>query len=268
MADGGRRLCLVTGASAGIGAALARIYARNGWDLALTARRQDRLSDLAAELEREHGATCLIIEADLFDPGAPEAILAEIAAAGREVDGLVNNAGYGGAENFAAADWAEHADFIQVMMTAPIHLTHLALPGMMARGYGRVINVASVAGMIPPAHRQTLYGAAKAFLIHASRALRMQAAGTGVHVTALCPGLTHTEFHALAGLEHLTAGTPGFAWQSAETVAQVAYKASEKDRAVVVSGTANKLAAALFKILPDDLGQALMMRAAKRWETE
>lgn len=262
-----RRLVLITGASAGIGAALARLYARAGWDLALAARREDRLRTLADEVRGAHGADCIVMGADLLDPAAPDRIVRHIAQSGRTIDGLVNNAGYGGPAGALAGDWRRHADFIQVMVTAPVHLARLTAPGMAARGFGRILNVASLAGMTPPARGQALYGAAKAFLIEASRALHLEMRGTGVHVTALCPGLTRTEFHAAAGMDMLARTTPDFLWQSAEAVAEAGYRACEANAAVRVPGAINKTAAALFRLLPDPAGMALMARASRHWDS-
>lgn len=261
-----RSLCLITGASAGIGAALARVYAREGWDLVLTARREERLRALAEELRAEHGAACELIAADLAEPGAPDRIVRHIEAQGRRLDGLVNNAGYGGPPGLMAAEWRNHADFIQVMATAPVHLARLVLPGMKARGYGRIINVASIAGMLPPARGQSLYAAVKAFLIEASRAMHLEMRGTGVHVTALCPGLTRTEFHSVAGLQATADTAPGWAWQSAAAVAESGYAACEANAALRIPGAHNKAAVSLFRLLPWRAGMALMSAASRSWE--
>ncbi len=260
--SGARRLCLVTGASAGIGAALARIYAQTGWDLVLTARRAERLEALAGELTAAYGTQCGIFPADLADPAAPRRIVGEIEAAGRPLDGLVNNAGYGGASGFLSAPWADHANFLQVMVNAPVELAHLVMPGMIERGYGRVLNVASIAGMMPPARGQSLYGAAKGFLIEASRAMTLEAEGTRVHVTALCPGLTRTEFHAVAGMEAQLSGLPRFVWQDAETVARAGYEACEADAAMRIPGWHNRIGVALFRLLPAGAGMELMAAAS------
>ncbi len=260
-----KRLILITGASAGIGAAFARAYAAQGRDLALTARRADRLRALADELRARHGTESLILPADLADPEAPERILNQLQAQGRAPDGLVNNAGYGGG-GALAGDWRVHADFLQVMVRAPVQLARLAAPGMAARGYGRVLNVASLAGLVPPVRGQGLYGAAKAFLIEASRALHLELRGAGVHVTALCPGLTRTEFHATAGMTRAAASAPAWMWQSADMVAAAGLRACEANAPVCVPGALNRTAAALFRVLPDSAGMALMARVSRHWD--
>ena len=185
-----RKLALVTGASAGIGAAFARALASHGYDVALTARRLDRLEKLAEEISLRYGVETLIVAADLSEPEAPGQILDFLTAHGRTVDVLVNNAGYGLPGTYAETRWEDQRAFIQVMMTAPAELAHRVLPGMMHRGFGRIVNVASLAGLLPGSAAHTLYGASKAFLVKFSQSLHLEAEAAGVHVTALCPGFT------------------------------------------------------------------------------
>ena len=197
-----RRLCLITGASAGIGAEFARQYAALGWDLALTARRTDRLEALAKELEATHGISAITIAEDLALPESVDAILAALEAKGRHVDALVNNAGYGLPGTFFNTSWEEQAAFIRVLYTAPIELAHKVLPGMATRGYGRIINVASLAGYAAGSAGHTLYGSVKAAMIKFSESLNAECAATGqadIHCTALCPGFTWSEFHDVNG---------------------------------------------------------------------
>ena len=149
---------LITGASAGIGAALARTYAARGWNLILTARREGPLQALADELTAAHPVTATVISEDLSDPAAPERLVAAIAARGLTVDGLVNNAGFSRVTGFLATDLTAHRAMIQVMLSAPIALSRLLLPGMVERGFGRVLNVASLAGQMPATGGDTLYG--------------------------------------------------------------------------------------------------------------
>ena len=189
------RLALITGASSGIGAAFARLYAEHGYDLALTARRADRLEAVADDMSLRYGVETLVIPADLADPAAPEALLGQIAAHGRAVDALVNNAGYGMPGAYLSAPWPEHGAFLQVMLTAVCELTHKVLPGMIERKFGRIVNVSSLSGLMPGSPGATLYTATKAFLVRFSQSLHLETQGTGVHVSALCPGLTYTEFH-------------------------------------------------------------------------
>ncbi|MCA6287971.1 MAG: SDR family NAD(P)-dependent oxidoreductase, partial [Phenylobacterium sp.] len=185
-----RRLALVTGASAGIGAALARSLAARGYDLALTARRRERLDALADEVRLRFGVEALVLPEDLADPAAPARLLAAVDAAGRDVDVLVNNAGYGLPGVFAETGWQEQADFLQVMLHAPTELSHRVIPGMTERRFGRILNVASLAGLLPGARGHTLYAATKAYLVRFSQSLHLETRPLGVHVSALCPGFT------------------------------------------------------------------------------
>lgn len=260
-----RRLALITGASAGIGAAFAQAYARRNWDIALTARRGDRLEALAQRLAGAHGVSAWVIPADLADPQAPDAILAALRRqAAREPDALVNNAGYGPTSTFAGSDWAEQVGFMQVMMTAPAALTHACLPGMLARGYGRIIQVASIAGLAPGMPSMTLYGAVKAFLIRFAQALNLECAGSGVHISALCPGLTYSEFHDANRTRAQLSRIPKPFWAEADAVAEAAIAAVERNQAVFVPGAVNKLMTALLRLTPEPLTEAAMKRTLKR----
>ncbi|CAN5284759.1 SDR family oxidoreductase [soil metagenome] len=259
------RTVLITGASAGIGAALASTYAIRGWNIILTARRQDALDEKAEWLRDIYQAEVTVIPADLADPDAPRALVEAIAAQGLTVDALVNNAGFSRTTGFLATDPADHAAMIRVMLTAPIELSRLLLPGMVERGFGRILNVASLAGLMPATGGDTLYGPIKSFLIKASAGLHLELAGTGVHVTALCPGYTLTEFHDVNGSrEQVSSAYPGWMWQTAGHVALVGYEAVEANRARAVPGWRNTLLAAIPKLLPDTLALRIIGGHAKR----
>ena len=256
---------LITGASAGIGAALARVYAEKGWDLILTARREAALTALAEEIAAARGASVAVITADLADPQAPAALVAAIAARGLTVDGLINNAGFSRTTGFLSTDPAQHAAMVQVMLSAPVALSRLLLPGMVERGFGRIVNVASLAGQMPATGGDTLYGPIKSFLIKASQGLWLETRGTGVHVTALCPGYTLTEFHDVNGSrEQVSSAYPAWMWQTAEHVARVAYDACEADRPRVTPGVMNNVMASLAKLLPDGLALNMVAGHARR----
>lgn len=260
-----KRTILITGASAGIGAALARVYAEKGWDLILTARREAALTVLADEIIARYGVTATVIPADLADPEAPARLVEAIAARGLVVDGLINNAGFSRTTGFLATDPAQHAAMVQVMLSAPVALSRLLLPGMVERGFGRIINVASLAGQMPATGGDTLYGPIKSFLIKASQGLWLETRGTGVLVTALCPGYTLTEFHDVNGSrEQVTSAYPPWMWQTAEHVARVAYDACEADRPRVTPGAMNNVLAALGKLLPDGLALNMVAGHARR----
>jgi short-subunit dehydrogenase len=261
-----RRLCLVTGASAGIGAAFARVYAGAGYDVALTARRGERLEALADEIRLRYGVETLTIAADLADPGAADHLIEQIAAHGRMVDALVNNAGYGLPNAYAATTWDDQRAFLQVLVVAVCELTHKLLPGMIERKFGRIVNVASLAGLTPGTAGQTLYAASKAFLIRFSQSLHLETRDQGVHVSALCPGFTYSEFHDVTETrEQVTRNIPAWLWLGADEVAAAGYEAAEANRPICVPGAPNKALAALSKLVPDDWALALMAHEQGRF---
>ena len=255
-----RKLMLISGASAGIGAEFARQYAALGWDIGLTARREERLNALADELRTAHRAEVHVIAQDLAQVDAPRLILKELAAIGRAPDGLVNNAGYGLPGTFFNTDWSDQAAFLRVLYTAPIELTHHVLPEMKAQGFGRIINVASLAGYIPGSAGHTLYGSVKAGLIKFSESVNAEAQteGLDIHCTALCPGFTWSEFHDVNGTREETNKMPKWMWMDAAPVVAKGIKAVEKGQSVVVPGAANKFLATLTRVLPEPLGRALV----------
>jgi short-subunit dehydrogenase len=261
---GARRTVLITGASAGIGAALARVFAAEGWDLILTARREGPLRALEAELVRL-GSAATVVSEDLADPAAPRRLFETIAQRGLAVDGLVNNAGFSRTAGFLNTEPEAHAAMIRVMLTAPVELARLFAPDMAARGYGRILNVASLAGQMPATGGDTLYGPIKSFLIKASQGLHLELRGTGVHVTALCPGYTLTEFHDVNGTrDEVSTAYPAWMWQTAEHVARVGYDAVEANRPKVTPGAMNNLLAGLAKHLPDRVALNMVGGHARR----
>ena len=252
---------LITGASSGIGAAIAREYASRGKSLVLTARRAERLQALADELGGK--VRCEVLCADLAEHAAPEALFAATSALGLHVDTLVNNAGYGVPGRFLSQDWKTHGDFLQVMIGAVGHLTHLYLPAMEAAGFGRILNVASLAGLVPASAGHTLYGASKAWLIRFSESLALEMASRGINVTALCPGFTYTEFHDVNGMRERVAKLPGALWLTSEAVARIGVDAVEAGQMRVVTGSANKLVSMVSKYAPDALARALVASKSK-----
>jgi short-subunit dehydrogenase len=245
-----RRLALVTGASAGIGAAFARAYAARGWDLALTARRADRLDALAGDLAARHGVTVYALPDDLSDPEAPGRLTTAVAERDRCIDALVNNAGYGLRGPTCRQSPADQRALMQVLTTAVMSLSHAVLPGMRARGYGRIVNVASVLGLIPGAPGSALYSGAKAFVVGFSEGMHLEYRAAGVHVTALCPGLTRSEFHQVSGMTADIAGAPGWMWMDAEAVAEAGLAAVEANHAVCTPGLPNKAVVLAAALLP------------------
>ncbi|MDW8479825.1 MAG: SDR family oxidoreductase [Xanthomonadales bacterium] len=255
---------LVTGASAGIGEAIARELARRRWNLVLTARRRERLEALAAELGRS-GVETRVLVSDLAEPAAPAVIEAWLAAQGIAIELLVNNAGYGLPGFYHKTAWADQQRFLQVMLAAPCELAHRLLPGMRARRRGYVLNVASLAGLIPGSAGNTLYGAVKAFLVSFSQSLALENRDLGIRVSALCPGFTVSEFHDVSQARHLVERLPRWMWMSSEEVARRGLDALFAGRVVYVPGTVNRLIRFLAKHLPDRLALALMARQSRRF---
>lgn len=265
MSEGSGKTALVTGASSGIGKAFAELLAAKGYTLVLTARRRDRLDALAAELTQHHHVATHAIVADLAQPDAPERIASELASRGLKVDVLVNNAGYGVPGRYVDVPWAEHQRFMQVMVMAVLDLTYRLLPGMLARGWGRIINIASVAGLVPSPAGHTLYGASKAFLIRTSEALAAENMPKGVHVTAVCPGFTLSEFHDVLGTRDKMNSLPSFLWLDARDVASEGYEAVMKGRSVVVNGRIYQFVVWLNGAMPRGIARWVSGLAGRRY---
>lgn len=229
------KTALITGASAGLGAEFARQLAAGGYNLVLVARRREKLEALAAELRDTHAVECHIVTADLSEAAAPAALYETTHSMGLEIDYLVNNAGIAGPDLLEERDWAAQADFYQLMMTSVAHLCHLYIPAMRERGFGRVINVASVAGRVPRADGCN-YAPSKAYIIALSEALDATFKGTDVNICALCPGFTHTEFHEVAGMAEMKNNLPKWLWYPAATVVADGIKAVEKGKPISISG--------------------------------
>jgi len=262
--EGTGRTALITGASAGIGEAIARVFAEHGFDVVLTARREERLRIIADEL-RGQGVQATYITADLADPAAPAALCEELTRRGIVVDALVNNAGYGVPGFYRDCAWSEHARFMQVMVTAVIELTHRLEPGMTERRWGRILNVASLAGLVPGSAGHTLYGASKAFMIKFSESLTLEHVDDGVHVTAVCPGFTYSEFHDVVGTREKVRKLPRFMWMDAETVARQGYRAVMDGVPLCVNGPVNQALATVARLVPERVALSIMKRGSSRF---
>lgn len=249
---------LVTGASAGIGAAFAREFARRGLDLVLVARRKERLNALAQELEHTFGVAAHVLTADLADPGAPEAIFAKMDDMGLRIDVLLNNAGFGVPGTLNEPKWQRHRDCLEVMAVAPAHLSYLFAPAMVSRGRGWIGNVSSLSAFVSPHAGGTLYYPVKAFVLNFSLAHHEELRGSGVHVTAICPGFTYTEFQKAAGGSVESVSPPKFLWLEPDEVARAGYRALERGDAVCIPGRMNRLVAFAFKLMPEALGRWLV----------
>jgi short-subunit dehydrogenase len=255
MTSKNRPVALVTGASGGIGLALASQFAADGYDLVLVARSADKLADLARGLEGMHGASCTVLPADLSKPDAPPAILRALDERGLVLEALVNNAGFGLRGAFAETDLERELEMIRLNVVALTHLTKLVLPGMLSRGRGKILNVASVAGFVAGPD-MAVYYATKAYVLSFSEALAAELAGRGVTVTALCPGPTRTGFGAAARAEGSNLfKTPGV--MDAEAVARTGYRGMKRGKRVVVPGVFNKALIFSMRLSPRRMTTAI-----------
>jgi uncharacterized protein len=243
--------CLVTGASSGIGAELARQLAGRGLGVTLVARREDRLRALADELASGHGVRTEPLACDLSDLDARASLPARVADLGLTVDVLVNNAGLSTTGPVHRSDPAREVVMLRTDVEAVAHLCSLFLPGMVERGAGAVLNVASTAAF-QPLPGQAGYSGAKAFVLAYSQAVAAELRGTGVTATALCPGPVETEFAASAGFEEAEAqaSLPRIMWMPAAEVAAAAIEGVARGRTVVIPGMANRVGAVAARFAP------------------
>lgn len=226
---------LITGASAGFGKEFARQLAAKGKDLVLVARRVEPMEELAGELREKYGVEVDVIQADLSDPAAPAAIHEETESRGLVIDTLINNAGSAGPDLFDVRDWDVQQAHLTLMMTSVTAMCHFYIPAMQERGYGRVLNVASVAGHVTMPG-DCNYGPTKSYVIALSRALSDTVKNDGVYVLALCPGFTHTDFHQSEQLAKMKQGMPAFLWYDVDIVVREGLEALERGRSVYTSG--------------------------------
>lgn len=249
-----RSTCLVTGASSGIGAEIARALAARHHGVTLVARRGDRLRHLADELVSRYGVRAEVVAADLSDPEARAGLPAAVEERRLVVEVLVNNAGFSTTGPVARATRQRELDLVRTDVEAVVDLCTLLVGGMVTRGRGAVLNVASTAGF-QPLPGQAAYGAAKAFVLSYTEALRAELRGTGVSATALCPGPVATEFNEVAGVsdDEAASALPRFMWVPATEVARAAVDGLEHDRAVVIPGWANRFGALAGHLVPNSL---------------
>lgn len=260
----GGAAALITGASSGIGLELARLFARDGYNLVVVARNRPGLESLAKALQSEYQVQVTVIVQDLADPSAAYAIADQLARQSIEIDVLVNNAGAQVYGEFAAAGLAQLLAMMQVNTTALVQLTHLLLPGMIRRGRGRILNVGST-GSFAPGPLNAVYCATKAFVLSFSEAIGAELAGSGVTVTTLCPGPTDTPFIARHGMQDVRLFRNAM---SPSRVAQIGYRALQRGRPVVVAGFSNQLQVLSFQLMAPFLGfvpPAWLMAAGKRF---
>jgi short-subunit dehydrogenase len=247
--DGARmkKTALVTGASAGLGAELASLLARDGHDLVVVARRRDKLDALAADIKAKHTVEVHVIAEDLAKPGAADRIVRELERRGIEIEVLVNNAGFGWTGAFAESDPARQLEMIQLNVVALVELTRRLLPAMIARKSGRVLNMGSTAGFVPGAF-MAVYYASKAFVNSFTEALAVELEGTGVSATVSCPGATATEFAQVAGNDKTALFKSRV--MTAREVAEDAYAAMMRGEPLRVAGFVNKVRIAMLRVAP------------------
>lgn len=256
-------IALITGASRGIGWDLAHLFARDGYDLAVVARSKEPLEDLASELQKKRGTRVHILCKDLADPRAPEEIHRELSEQKIAVQVLVNNAGIATYGKFHKTDLTKELHLLQVNVVALTHLTKLFLRDMVAAAKGKILNLASTAAF-QPGPLMAVYYASKAYVLHFSEALANELKGTGITVTALCPGPTRTGFVSAAQLEQ-SGLFKNLAVMDSMSVARAGYDGMKRGKTVVIPGWSNKLTAQLTRIGPRDwITQTVRMVQAKR----
>lgn len=252
---------LVTGASSGIGREFARQLAADGTDIVIVARRAERLESLATEVRTDHGVDVEILAADLLDPEDRAGVERRLVDVSPPVDLLVNNAGMSTFGPFTDLDPEREARLVELNALTVLRLTHAAVPGMVERGRGTIINVSSMAGF-QPLPMNTTYAATKAFVTSFSEGLHEELRGTGVHVTALCPGFVHTEFHEGGEIED--AGIPEMAFMDADEVARAGLRGAAKGEALVIPGLGYRTLATASRFTPRRVVRRLVGEAMRR----
>lgn len=259
--NGETRSALITGASSGIGAVFARKLAERGFNLVLVARRKDRLEQLCDELATAHGIRADAHPADLADPESTNSLLERVAAAA-DLELLINNAGFGTMGHFADAHIDRQLDMIRVHVLAAVRLCHAALPGMIQRRSGGIVNVSSIGAWLP-CSGNVQYAATKSYLNSFTVGLSDELRGTGVRVQALCPGFTYTEFHDAGGMQDFDRSqVAGWMWMSAEKVVDCSLKKLAGRRTIVIPGWKNRV---LARIMQTRILQPIV-RAAGRYK--
>ena len=236
---------LVTGATVGIGESFTRLLASKGYNIALVARDEVRLHERAGELREKYGIQTFVLPADLATKSGVKSVEKYIQS--YEIEVLINNAGFGINKAFTASDLGDEQDLLNVLVRTPMRLMHVILPGMKERKSGTIINVSSVAGFIAGG----TYSAAKSYLTVLSESLNTELKGTGVIVSALCPGFTRTEFHKRARMK--MKGLPSFLWLNADKLVAKAWKDAQANKPVSIPGWQYKLLIAIISITPRGL---------------
>jgi short-subunit dehydrogenase len=241
---------LITGASSGIGYDLAKEFASHGYDVVLVARSKDKLEQLTQELRTTYGIKAVVLAQDLSAVGTPQTIFEQTEKSGITVDILINNAGFGSYGLFHELDLQKELEMIQLNISALVYLTRLFLPGMVARHQGKILNVASTAAF-QPGPLMAVYSATKVFILHFSEAIANELEGTGVTVTALCPGRTETGFEARAVMQDSKLMQSGL--MSSASVAKAGYAALMQGKTLLIPGFPNRMIVGLLRLMPRKL---------------
>ena len=262
MNDLSDRTALVTGASSGIGREIAELYASKGCNLVITARREEFLQKLKVELEERYSVIVNTVIEDLSDINSAERIYNYCISNDLSVDILVNNAGYGLLNTFDKISLKEHVDFVNVLSTSVVTLTHSFLSGMLDREFGRIINISSISGLTSPANASGgMYSGVKSMVIKFSEGIHKEYSHKNVYCCAVCPGFTHTEFHE--NMKEFKNSIPSFMWMTSKEVAKESYEASMQGKELYVNGFFNRFLLFVMRILPkwlNDLYVKSLMR--------
>ncbi len=261
--DNGRR-ALITGASSGIGLQIATVFAEQGFDLIITARRADRLKSLANELATKHRIDIQIITGDLATTEGIDELWKEIVNRNLQVDVLVNNAGLGEPLLFHQTPWERHLFHLNLMVVGPTQLTHLVLPGMVERGYGRILNISSMSAFYPGMPGHGLYCPMKSYLYKFSQSMAAEYDGTGVTFTVTAPGLTESEVIDHSGVRDMVDALPSALVADPYVVAQEAVATCLSGRAVLTHGVLTKIYTAMLNHFPSRWGHKLMIGEGDR----
>lgn len=256
------KLALITGASAGIGVAYARHAAALGHDVALVARRLDRLEALAEAMRAEFGVHVYPIKADLSEPSSAEMIIRTLRNVDRDIDILVNNAGFSIPKGFAWTSLEQQKNFMAVTVDTPLSLCHHVLDGMIKKRWGRIINVSSITAFSQGGKGHTLYPAGKSFLVKFSQSLNAEMRGYGIYVSAVCPGFVKTEFQIANNTSEKLRDTSGWFWQEPEDIVQESWRRNDNGVEVIVPGLAPKIMATILKYIPEPIITPVTRNAA------
>ncbi len=249
---------LVTGATAGIGASYANLLAKEGFDLILVARDLPRLNQVAKELSKSFGVKTQCIKADLTKPSQLARVEKRVTDLKQPIDVLVNNAGFGIKDGFTVSNLEKEQELLDVLVTAPMRLTHAVLPVMVKRNSGIIVNVSSVASFIAGG----TYSAAKSYLTVFSESLHTELRGTNVKISALCPGFTRTEFHS-RGRMKMTA-LPKFMWLDSDKLVSKSWKHANANRAISIPGWQYKILSAIARNAPRPIVRKVGMNVRKK----